>query len=260
MRWFKVAAIGVGILIAFLVVGSVVGFILHAVTYLVIAALVVGAVAVAIKVARSGKQVSRKRAEREVREPDQSTAGRCPGPTSSPSPPRTRRTSTPGRAPRTSTTSWPGSSARWAPSRSSVIASSPRSACSRRPRFRRMRTRAAGRPAHHPHGELGRAADHGDRGGRVLRRDAVRRAVRAHLAGTESSRASSTPTGALRSMNLRHPQPLPQHVRFPAADAPAAPSRARRAARPRGARRTPPRWRARPRRGAPSPTAGAAPT
>ena len=40
------------------------------VTYLVIAALVVGAVAVAIKVARSGKQVSRKRAEREVREPE----------------------------------------------------------------------------------------------------------------------------------------------------------------------------------------------
>jgi hypothetical protein len=70
MRWIKVAAIAVGILIAFLVVGSVVGFILHVVTYLVIAALVVGGVAVAIKVARSGKQVSRKRAEREVREPE----------------------------------------------------------------------------------------------------------------------------------------------------------------------------------------------
>jgi hypothetical protein len=37
MRWIKVAAIAVGILIAFLVVGSVVGFILHVVTYLVIA-------------------------------------------------------------------------------------------------------------------------------------------------------------------------------------------------------------------------------
>ncbi len=68
MRWIKVAALAAGILIAFLVVGSVVGFILHVVTYLVIAALVVGGVAVAIKVARSGKQVSRKRAEREVRE------------------------------------------------------------------------------------------------------------------------------------------------------------------------------------------------
>ena len=70
MRWFKVAAIAVGVLIAFLVVGSVIGFILHAVTYLVIAALVVGGIAVAIKVARSGKQVSRKRADREVREPE----------------------------------------------------------------------------------------------------------------------------------------------------------------------------------------------
>ena len=70
MRWIKVAALAAGILIAFLIVGSVVGFILHVVTYLVIAALVVGGVAVAIKVARSGKQVSRKRAEREVREPE----------------------------------------------------------------------------------------------------------------------------------------------------------------------------------------------
>jgi len=72
MRWFKVAALAAGILIAFLVVGSVVGFILHVVTYVVIAALVVGGVAVAIKVARSGKQVSGKKAEREVREPDSS--------------------------------------------------------------------------------------------------------------------------------------------------------------------------------------------
>ena len=70
MRWFKIAAIGAGILIAFLVVGSVVGFIIHAVTYLVIAALAVGAIAVGIKVARSGRQVSDKKADREVREPD----------------------------------------------------------------------------------------------------------------------------------------------------------------------------------------------
>jgi hypothetical protein len=69
MRWFKVAAIAGGILIAFLVVGSVIGFVLHAVTTLVVAALVVGAIAVAIKVARSRRQVSGKRAEREVREP-----------------------------------------------------------------------------------------------------------------------------------------------------------------------------------------------
>ncbi len=70
MRWFKLAAIGAGILIAFLVVGSVIGFVIHAVTYLVLAALVVGAIAVAIKVASSKRQVSGKKAEREVREPD----------------------------------------------------------------------------------------------------------------------------------------------------------------------------------------------
>jgi hypothetical protein len=71
MRWFKLAAIGAGILIAFLVVGSVIGFIIHAVTYLVLAALVVGGIAVAIKVASSRRQVpGKKKAEREVREPD----------------------------------------------------------------------------------------------------------------------------------------------------------------------------------------------
>ena len=68
MRFLKLAAIAGGILIAFLVVGSVIGFSIHAVTTLVIAALVVGAVVVAIKMARSGKQVSGKRAKREVRE------------------------------------------------------------------------------------------------------------------------------------------------------------------------------------------------
>jgi hypothetical protein len=72
MRWFKVAAVGVGILIALMIGWAVVGFVLHAVEFLVIAALVVGAVAVAIKVARSGKQISRKRADRQVRKPDRS--------------------------------------------------------------------------------------------------------------------------------------------------------------------------------------------
>jgi hypothetical protein len=70
MRLFKVAAVGVGILIALIIGWAVVGFVLHAVELLVIAALVAGAVAVAIKVARSGKQISRKRADRQVREPD----------------------------------------------------------------------------------------------------------------------------------------------------------------------------------------------
>lgn len=70
MRWFKIAAIGAGILIAFLVVGSVIGFIVHAVMNLVIAAAVVGAIVVAVKVARSRKEVSGKKAEREVRDRD----------------------------------------------------------------------------------------------------------------------------------------------------------------------------------------------
>src|SRR5712691_6915564 len=70
MRWFKVAAIGVGILIAFVVVNSVLGFIFKILFDVVIAALVVGAIAVAIKVASSRRQVSGKKAEREVREPD----------------------------------------------------------------------------------------------------------------------------------------------------------------------------------------------
>ncbi len=70
MRWFKIAAIAGGLIIAFLIVGSVVHFILAAITTIVIAALVVGGVAVAIKMARSGKQVSRKREEREVRDQD----------------------------------------------------------------------------------------------------------------------------------------------------------------------------------------------
>jgi hypothetical protein len=70
MSWFKIAAIAGGIIIAFLIVGSVVHFILAAITTIVIAALVVGGIAVAIKMARSGKQVSRKRAEREVRDQD----------------------------------------------------------------------------------------------------------------------------------------------------------------------------------------------
>ncbi len=70
MRWFKVAAIAVGILIAFLVVGSVLGAIFHILTQLVLAALVVGGVVIAVKVARSRRQVEGKKAEREVRDRD----------------------------------------------------------------------------------------------------------------------------------------------------------------------------------------------
>jgi hypothetical protein len=75
MRGFKIAAAGIGILIALIVGWAVVGFVLHAVEFIVIAA-------------------SRSR----------TTAGGCPGLTSSRSPP-TRR---PARARRTSTRSWPG--------------------------------------------------------------------------------------------------------------------------------------------------------
>jgi hypothetical protein len=70
MSWLKLAAIAGGILIAFLVVGGIVGAIIHALGELIIAALVVGGIIVAIKVARSGKQISRKREEREVRDRD----------------------------------------------------------------------------------------------------------------------------------------------------------------------------------------------
>jgi hypothetical protein len=71
-NWFKVAAIGVGIIIAFLVVGSVVHFILGAITTILIAAVVVGGAYVAVKMARSRKQVSGKRQDKQVREPDYS--------------------------------------------------------------------------------------------------------------------------------------------------------------------------------------------
>lgn len=73
---FKVAAIGVGILIAFLVGGWIIGFVIHAVLDLVIAAAVVGAIVVAVKMARSRKQVTRKREEKQVREPDYSEYAR----------------------------------------------------------------------------------------------------------------------------------------------------------------------------------------
>jgi len=73
MRWFKVAAIAVGILIAFLVVGSVIGAVFHVLTDLVIAALVVGGIVAAIKIASSRRQVSGKKAEREVRDREQNS-------------------------------------------------------------------------------------------------------------------------------------------------------------------------------------------
>jgi membrane protein implicated in regulation of membrane protease activity len=65
MRWFKVAAIAVGVVIAFLVVSSVIGLLLEA----AIAALVVATVVLAVKVAFYRGQVSRNRRDSEVRGP-----------------------------------------------------------------------------------------------------------------------------------------------------------------------------------------------
>jgi hypothetical protein len=65
MRWFKVAAIAAGVVIAFLVVSSVIGFLMEA----AIAALVVVTVVLAVKVAFYRGQVSRNRHDSEVRGP-----------------------------------------------------------------------------------------------------------------------------------------------------------------------------------------------
>lgn len=65
MRWFKVTAVALGVLIVLLVVSSVVGFLLEA----VIAVLVAAAIAFGIKAAFHKKQVSGKQPDREVRGP-----------------------------------------------------------------------------------------------------------------------------------------------------------------------------------------------
>jgi hypothetical protein len=63
VRWFKVAAIVIGVMIAFMVVSSVVGFLLEA----VIAVLAVAAIVLGVMVAFNRKQVSWKGASRQVR-------------------------------------------------------------------------------------------------------------------------------------------------------------------------------------------------
>lgn len=65
MRWYKVAAIAVGALIALLVVSSVIGFLIET----VIAVLVAAAIALGVKAAFYKKQVSGRRSDREVRGP-----------------------------------------------------------------------------------------------------------------------------------------------------------------------------------------------
>ena len=68
MRWFKVAAIEAGVLLAFLVVSSVIGFLMEA----AIAILAVTTIVLALKVAFFRKQVSRNRPDSEFREPTHS--------------------------------------------------------------------------------------------------------------------------------------------------------------------------------------------
>jgi hypothetical protein len=74
VRWFKVAAIVVGVMIAFLVVSSVIGFLIEA----VIAVLAVAVVVLAVKVAFNRKRALGKRSTGEVRGPRDSRSLRRP--------------------------------------------------------------------------------------------------------------------------------------------------------------------------------------
>jgi hypothetical protein len=65
MRWFKVAAIAAGVLIVYLVICSVIGFLIEA----AIAALVVAVIVLAIKVTFYRKQISWEMPDSEIREP-----------------------------------------------------------------------------------------------------------------------------------------------------------------------------------------------
>jgi hypothetical protein len=67
MRWFKVAAVIVGIFVVFMVIGTIV----HLLTDLVLAAIVVAAIAIAIKVAAGRRKLPRGQksyGDREIRE------------------------------------------------------------------------------------------------------------------------------------------------------------------------------------------------
>jgi hypothetical protein len=65
MRWFKVAAIAAGVLLAYLVISTVIGLLIEA----ALAALVVAVIVLAIKVAFYRKQISSNRPDSEIREP-----------------------------------------------------------------------------------------------------------------------------------------------------------------------------------------------
>jgi hypothetical protein len=73
MRWIKVALAALGVLIVFLVIGTVV----HILMDVVFAVIVVGAIALAIKLASGRRKLPRSKrdsyAEREIREPRRTT-------------------------------------------------------------------------------------------------------------------------------------------------------------------------------------------
>jgi len=65
VRWFKVAAIAAGLVITFLVISSIAGFLLEA----AIAALVVAVIALAIRTALYRRQISSRKQDNEISEP-----------------------------------------------------------------------------------------------------------------------------------------------------------------------------------------------
>jgi hypothetical protein len=65
VRWLKVAAFAIGVVIAFLIVSSVIGFLIEA----VIAVLVVAVIVLAVKVALGRRQVSSRTPDRAIRGP-----------------------------------------------------------------------------------------------------------------------------------------------------------------------------------------------
>lgn len=68
MRGWKIAAIAIGALIAFFLVGTIVHVIISALITVAVVAAIGGAIYVAIKLSRSNKQVSGKQQDHEVRD------------------------------------------------------------------------------------------------------------------------------------------------------------------------------------------------
>jgi hypothetical protein len=68
MRGWKIVATVIGVIVAFFVVSAVAHLIIGLIIDVVIAALVAGGIYVAIKMARSGKQVSGKQRDSEIRD------------------------------------------------------------------------------------------------------------------------------------------------------------------------------------------------